>query len=150
MWLAGIPGLGTAERRARSGVASRMKPDPDQTRASKLVLQAIHFDLTEAMEQVIRDKFAVLLRHNDYIVRVNVRIHQDQTMGTERHFTATGQIEIGGPDLVASAEGKEAYVVLDELVEKLDRLLSRRQGRRKDKRNHPEAPEIDAVLPKVE
>lgn len=150
MRLAGNPGPGPAERGARGAVASGMKPDPDQTSASKLVLQAIHFDLTEAMEQVIRDKFAVLLRHNDYIVRVNVRIHQDQTMGTERHFTATGQIEIGGPDLVASAEGKEAYVVLDELVEKLDRLLSRRQGRRKDKRNHPEAPEIDAVLPKVE
>lgn len=150
MRLAGNPAGGVAERGARGGVASGMKPDPDQTSASKLVLQAIHFDLTEAMEQVIRDKFAVLLRHNEYIVRVNVRIHQDQTMGTERHFTATGQIEIGGPDLVASAEGKEAYVVLDELVEKLDRLLSRRQGRRKDKRNHPAAPEIDVVLPKVE
>jgi putative sigma-54 modulation protein len=150
MRLAGIPGAGGTERRMRGGVASGMKPDPDQTSASKLVLQAIHFDLTEAMEQVIRDKFAVLWRHNDYIVRVNVRIQRDQTMGTERHFTATGQIEIGGPDLIASAEGKEAYVVLDELVEKLDRLLSRRQSRRKDKRNHPEAPEIDAVLPKVE
>lgn len=102
------------------------------------------------MLSVIQDKLSVLLGHNEYIVRINVRIHQDQTMGTEHHYTATGQIEIGGPDLVATAEGKEAYTVIDELVEKLDRQLGRRQGRRKDKRNHPHAPEISADLPKVE
>lgn len=127
-----------------------MKPENTDTTASKLNLQAIHFELTEAMETVLREKLAVLLRHNDYIVRLNVRIHKDQTMGTERHFTATGQIEISGPDLVASAEGMEAYEVVDQLVEKLDRQLERRHSKRKDRRNHPEGTEIEAPLPKVE
>jgi len=127
-----------------------MNPEITDTFASKLKLQAIHFDLTDAMEAVLREKFAVLLRHNDYIIRINVRIHKDQTMGTEHHFTATGQIEIGGPDLVASSEGKDAYDVADELVEKLDRLLQRRHGKRKDRRNHPQETEIEAPLPKVE
>lgn len=127
-----------------------MKPDPRVTTGPRIILQGIHFELTDALEQIMRDKFAVLLRHNDYIVRINVRMHRDQTMGTESHFTATGQIEIGGPDLVASAEGKDAYDVVDELVEKLDRQLKSRQGRRKDKRNHPQAPEIDAALPKTD
>src|SRR3989337_3760969 len=120
-----------------------MKPEVTTDPSSKLVIQCIHLDLTEAMQNVIREKFAVLLRHNDFIVRINVRLHQDQTMGTEHHYTATGEIEIGGPDLVASAEGKEAYEVLDALVDKLDRQLARRQGKRKDRRNHPTAPEID-------
>lgn len=127
-----------------------MKPDPRSTTAPKLILQAIHLDLTAAMEAIMRDKFDVLLRRNEYIVRINVRLHQDQTLGTEHHYTATAQIEIGGPDLVASADGKEAYDVIDELVEKLDRQLKTRQGRRKDKRNHPHSTEIDAALPKVE
>ncbi|HWL17541.1 MAG TPA: ribosome-associated translation inhibitor RaiA [Opitutus sp.] len=117
--------------------------------ASKLILQGVHLELTPALQTAMRDKFGALLRHNDYIVRINVRLHRDQTMGTEHHFTATAQIEIGGPDIVASAEGKEAYNVLDDLVEKLDRQLAKRQGLRKDKRNHPHAPEIDAPLPKV-
>lgn len=102
------------------------------------------------MQSVMREKFGTLLRHNDYIVRINVRLHQDQTLGTERHYSGTAQIEIGGPDIVASADGKEAYDVIDELVGKLDRQLKTRQGRRKDKRNHPHAPEIEAPLPKIE
>ena len=127
-----------------------MNPEPSENVPSKIKLQAIHFELTEAMENILHEKLGVLLRHNDYIIRINVRLHQDQTMGTERHYTATAQIEIGGPDLVASAEGKEAYEVIDALVEKLDRLVERRHGKRKDRRNHPESPEIGAGLPTVE
>lgn len=127
-----------------------MNPDTTDDLSSKLLVQGIHVDLTEAMQAAIRDKFAVLLRHNDYIVRIEVRLQQDQKMGSERHYTATAQIAIAGPDLVASAEGTEAYDVIDGLVEKLDRQLGRRQGKRKDKRNHPQSPEIAAQLPKVE
>lgn len=126
-----------------------MNPESTDTFASKLKIQGIHFELTEAMQNIMHEKFGVLLRHNEYIVRVNVRIHQDQTLGTERHYTATGQIEIAGPDLVASAEGKDAYEVTDQLVEKLDRQLEKRHGRRKDRRNHPQSPEIEAALPKM-
>jgi putative sigma-54 modulation protein len=117
---------------------------------SKLLMQGIHIELTEALQNAIREKFAVLLRHNDYIIRINVRLHQDQTLGNEHHYTATAQIEIGGPDLVATADGKDAYVILDELVERLDNLLERRHGRRKDRRNHPHDIELDANLPKTD
>src|SRR4051812_18246709 len=127
-----------------------MNPETEPDLSSKLIIQGIHVDLTEAMQNVMREKFAVLLRHNDYIVRINVRLHQDQRMGNEHHYTGTAQIEIGGPDMVASAEGKDAYEVLDVLVDKLARQLERRHGRRKDRRNHPEAPDIGADLPKAE
>lgn len=117
--------------------------------ASKLTMQGIHVELTASLQSAIRDKFAVLLRHNEFIIRLNVRLHQDQTMGTERHYQATAQIEIGGPDIIATAEGKDAYSVLDDLVDKLDQLLQRRHGRRKDKRNHPQEIELDSVIPKA-
>lgn len=116
---------------------------------SRIIMQGIHVELTAAMQNAIREKFAVLLRHEERIIRINVRLHQDQTLGTEHHYTATAQIEIGGPDLVASFDGKDAYDVLDGLVAKLDRLLRQRAGRRKDKRNHPHDVELDAELPKV-
>ena len=127
-----------------------MKPQPTTDLSSKLILQGVHLELTDAMESVMREKLSVLLRHNDYIVRINVRLQQDQTMGTEHHYTATGQIEIGGPDLVASAEGKDAYDVIDSLVDKLDRQLGRRQGKRKERRNHPKESDISANIPKAE
>jgi len=117
----------------------------------KLIMQGVHVDLTAALQNTIRERFAVLLRHNPWIVRINIRLHKDQKLGTghQHHYTATGQIEIGGPDLVASAEGMAAYDTLDALVGKLDRLLRERAGLRKDKRNHPQQTELDAELPKT-
>ena len=114
-------------------------------------MQGVHVDLTPSLQSTIRERFAVLLRHNSYIIRINIRLHLDQKMGQtqQHHYTATGHIEIGGPDLVASAEGTEAYDTIDALAEKLNRLLRERQGRRKDKRNHPHDVEIEADLPKT-
>ncbi len=117
--------------------------------ASKIIMQGIHIELTAAMQEIIREKFAVLLRHNDRIIRINVNLHQDQTRGKNHHYSATGQVEISGPDIVATVRGDDAYNVLDGLVEKLDEQLRERHGRRKDKRNRPHEIELDAPLPKA-
>jgi len=116
---------------------------------AKIIMQGVHVQLTEALQNAIRDKLSRLLRHNTEIIRINVRLHQDQTLGTEHHYTATAQIEIRGPDIVATVDGKEPYDLLDALAEKLDHLLERRHGKRKDKRNHPHEVELDAALPKT-
>lgn len=117
---------------------------------SKIIMQGIHVQLTDAMQNSIREKFGRILRHEPRIIRINIRLHQDQTLGSERHYTATAQVEIGGPDLVASVDGMEAYDLFDALVEKLHHLLEKRHGRRKDKRNHPHGVELGGSLPKTE
>ena len=114
---------------------------------SKITMQGIHIELTAALQNAIREKFSVLLRHNEWIVRINVRLHRDQQRGRIYHYTATGQIEIRGPDIVASVKGEDAYNVLDGLVEKLDEQLRERHERRKDKRNH--APDVGLHSPKT-
>jgi len=116
---------------------------------SKIIMQGIHVELTEAMQSIIREKFSVLFRHHERIIRVHIRLHHDQQRGQKHFYTATGQIEISGPDIVATVKGDDAYNALDELVEKLSQQLRDRHERRKDKRNHPQAVEIDATLPKV-
>ena len=125
-----------------------MTPPPDNIE-SKIIMQGIHIDLTEAMKNAILDKFSAILHHNEHIIRINVRLHMDQTMGNEHHFTGTAQAEIGGPDLVASTEGKDAYGVIDALADRLARQVRQRHGRRKDQRNHPHEVELDATLPQV-
>jgi putative sigma-54 modulation protein len=117
--------------------------------ASKIHMQGVHLDLTAAMQAIIREKFSVLLRHNGWIVRVNVRLQQDQHRGTKHHYTATGHVEVRGPDIVASVKGDDAYNVLDGLVEKLDEQLRERHERLKDKRNHPNDVELNTALPKM-
>jgi putative sigma-54 modulation protein len=142
------PYVGDQPPIARPGVYRPMANVPEDT--SKIHLSGIHVELTAAMQNIMREKFAVLLRHNEWIVRINVRLHQDQTRGQKHHYTATGQIEMRGPDIVATVKGDDAYNVLDGLVEKLDGQLRDRHERRKDKRNHLHDIEIDATLPKVQ
>lgn len=121
----------------------------DDELGSKIIMQGIHVDLTAAMQNVIREKFSVLLRHHERIIRINVRLQQDQNRGQNHHYSGTAHIEIGGPDIVANVKGEDAYNVFDGLVEKLDQQLRERHERRKEKRNHPHDVEIDANLPKM-
>lgn len=123
--------------------------NPSEDLETKIIMQGIHVELTPAMRDAIHEKFSVLLRHNERIVRINVRLHQDQQLGNNFHYTATAQIEISGPDLVATEKGEDAYAVLDGLVDKLNEQLRDRHERRKEKRNHPHEIELDADLPKV-
>ena len=99
----------------------------------RIILQGIHVELTGALQARLREKFAVLLRHEERILRVNLRLHRDQTHGRLRHYTATGQVELPGPNVVASAEDDDAYAALDRLVDKLDELLRERHERRRDR-----------------
>ena len=127
-----------------------MKPqDTADDIASKILLQGIHVELTPALQNVLRDKLSVLLRRNPYILRINLRLHLNQTLGQKPLYRASARIEISGPDLNASAEGPECYDVVDELVAKLTQLLERRHGLRKDKRNHPHEIELAAGIPKA-
>jgi putative sigma-54 modulation protein len=117
--------------------------------SQKIIMQGVHVELTAALQNSIRDKLDPILRHDESIIRINVRLHQDQKIGTTHHYTGTAQVEIGGPDLVATADDNDAYAVVDKLAQKLAQLLARRTARRKDKRNHPQSVELDAAIPKT-
>lgn len=117
--------------------------------ATKLIVRGVHLDLTEALRHAAEHKAERLLRHNDYIVRIRIDLELDKTKDITTRFIAKGHIEIGGPDLVASVASDDCYKSIDLLVDKLDRLLERRHGLRKDKRNHPHATDLNTELPKT-
>lgn len=128
-----------------------MKPaDTSDDIGSKIILQGIHVELTPALQNAIREKFSALLSHNPYIIRIDVRLHSNQTVGQNHLYRASAQVEIGGPDLNASAEGPGAYEVIDECAGRLAKLLERRHGLRKDRRNHPGEIELEAAIPKAD
>lgn len=121
----------------------------NSTDLSKIQMQGVHVSLTPSLQNSIQLRFAALLRHDAQIVRINIRLHRDQTIGQTHHYTATAQVELRGPDLVAHADDSNAYAALDQVAQKLDQLLERKHSRRKDRRNHPRGVEIAAELPKV-
>jgi putative sigma-54 modulation protein len=116
----------------------------------KLILSGIHLDLTDGIKQHVREKVSKLLRHEPHIVRIRVTIEYHQTKSNHGQFTAKGQIEIQGPDVVSGEAGDDAYAAIDKLVSELDRGLRKRSTSRMSKRDKPRAIELDAELPKVD
>jgi putative sigma-54 modulation protein len=115
----------------------------------KILMQGIHVELTPGLQAAIREKFGTVLQHEPRIIRLNLRLHKDQQLGQDHHFTATAQVELRGRDVVATAEDRDAYAALDQLSQRLDQLLEKRHARRKDRRNHPQPVELEAPLPKA-
>lgn len=123
---------------------------PPEVLDAKLILSGIHLDLTEAIKQHVRDKVSKLLRHEPRIDRLRVDLEYHPTKSHHGQFTAKGQVEIQGPDIVASATGDDAYASIDKLVAELDRGLRKRATERLAKRNQLHGVDLDANLPKVD
>ncbi len=117
--------------------------------ASKLILRGIHLDLSDTMRSAFHEKVGRLLRHEPRIDRVRIDVDMDKTKGAQAHFVAKGQIEISGPDMVASVDSDSAYKSVDLLMDKLDGLLRKRHSALKEKRHHPHAVELGVDLPKA-
>jgi putative sigma-54 modulation protein len=115
----------------------------------KVILKGVHLDLTEALKSIANEKVSRLFRHEDRIVRVRVELEHDKTTIKDKEFLAKGHIEIQGPSLNATVATEDCLKSLDQLVDKLDRMIRRRSRIRRVKRKHPHGVEIPAEIPKV-
>ncbi len=126
---------------------SRKSPTPAEPR---IIVRGVHFEITDALRSAIEDKVARLLRHEDHIIRVRFDIEHDRARDPKQAFIAKGHIEIHGPDLVASEASDDPHKSLDELVDKLDRMLRKRATAARERRRHRPNVEIPSDLPKME
>ncbi len=118
---------------------------------TKILIRGIHLELSPALHGYALDKSTRLLRHNGHIIRLRLDLEHDRTAARGAEFIAKGHIEIGGPDLLASVACEDAYKAIDLLVDKLDRLLLRRHGLRKERRHAPAASLVEgAEFPKAD
>ena len=126
---------------------SRKPSLPSETR---IIVRGVHFNLSDALRSIAEEKVERLLRHQERIIRVRLDIEHDQARDPNQAFIAKGHIEIHGPDLVASVASDDPQKSLDELIDKLDRMLRKRATAAKEKRRHPHGVEIPSELPKVD
>jgi putative sigma-54 modulation protein len=115
----------------------------------EVIVSGIHLELTPSLKTFVREKAERLFRHEERIVRLRVELECDpkETVGTR--FKAKGHVVIQGPDMNAMVEADECHKAVALLIDKLDRMLSRRHQMQRVKRNHPHAVELDAELPKA-
>jgi len=112
----------------------------------ELIVSGIHLDLTPSLKTFVREKSERLFRHQERIVRLRVELECDPKQSVSNRFTAKGHIEIHGPDLNASVSADECHKAVALLVDKLDRMLSRRSNYFKSKRHDNRPIEVETAL----
>lgn len=117
---------------------------------NSIVISGIHIDLTDGLKNHVHDKMGRLFKHNERIIRLNVELAFSHTRDHQKEFTAKGHIAVNGPDIEGSVESDDLYKSIDLLVDKLDRQISKRHEKHKDKRNHPHDIEVPVAIPKAQ
>ena len=115
-----------------------------------MILSGNNLTLTDAIRSAVNEKIDRLFTHESHIIRIRVELGFSQNASKEDEFFAKGYIEIKGPPLIAAAEADDLYKAIDEMVDKLDRMLRRRSRLRRVKRKVPHSVEIPAEIPKAQ
>ena len=118
-------------------------PNPDA------IITGRHIDLTDSLKNIVNEKAVKLFNHDDNIIRLRVELEYNQNVTNLKEFIAKGHIEMRGPGLNASAETEDLYKSVDDMINKLDRMLRRKHRLNKVKRKDTHNVEIPADIPKV-
>ena len=79
-----------------------------------------HIDLTDSLQNYVKDKMERLERHFDNVTNVHVVL----TVQKLRH-KAEATIHISGADVFADSEDADMYAAIDALADKLDRQIKK-------------------------
>jgi len=120
-----------------------------QNNQHELIVSGIHLELTQSLKTFVSDKVERLFRHEERIVRVRVELECDPKQAVSNRFIAKGHVNIHGPDLNATVSSDECHKAVSLMIDKIDRMLERRNSLHKVKRKHPHAVELDTELPKA-
>lgn len=115
----------------------------------EIIVSGIHLELTPSLKTFVREKAERLFRHEERIVRLRVELECDPKETVSTRFKAKGHVVIQGPDMNAVVEADECHKAVALLVDKLDRMLSRRHQLQRVKRHQPHPVELDTELPKA-
>ena len=88
-----------------------------------VIISGVHVDLTDSIKSVVNDKLNKLFAHSSSIIRVRVILEASKNKTEGKEFIARGKVEIGGPDIKATASTDDLYKSIDDMINKLDRQL---------------------------
>jgi len=103
-----------------------------------LTISGHHLDVTPALRDYVTNKLDRINRHFDQVVDVKVILTVEKQKEKERRQRAECNIHVKGNDLFAESSHEDLYAAVDELVDKLDRQVSRHKTRLQN--HHHEAP----------
>lgn len=120
-----------------------------QNNQHELIVSGIHLELTQSLKAFVSEKVERLFRHEERIIRVRVELECDPRQAVSSRFIAKGHVNIHGPDLNATVSSDECHKAVSLMIDKIDRMLERRNSFNKVKRKTLHAVELETELPKA-
>ena len=96
--------------------------------SENIVFRDVNVGLTPEIRLAAFEKIARLLQHDDDIVRIRIDMTQNAQAAEEDRYTAKGELDLGGPTLLASVANSDPLRALEFLVERFDGQLLRRRA----------------------
>lgn len=94
-----------------------------------LTISGHHLEVTPALRNYVTTKLDKISRHFDQVVDVRVLLTIEKQKEKERRQRAECNIHVKGNDMFAESSHEDLYAAVDELVDKLDRLVVRHKDR---------------------
>jgi len=91
-----------------------------------IIISGVHMDLTESLKLKVREKAEKLFSHESRIVRIRFELEHKPNNSKNDEFIAKGHIEIYRSPMVATVSSDYINKSIDELANKLQRMLRRR------------------------
>lgn len=115
-----------------------------------IIISGLNMELTDSIKEIVHEKVEKLFEHDDHIIRMRVELEYDSHKKThEKEFIAKGHLEVRGKDHVAHSETNNLYKSIDEMIQKLDRMIRRRSRLQKVKRKDVHDIDIPIEIPKA-
>lgn len=86
-----------------------------------------HVDLTPALSDYVKDKFARLERHFDNVIDVHVILSVEKL-----RQKAEASLIVSGNKIYADATSEDMYAAIDAMADKLDRQVLKHKEKTKD------------------
>ena len=97
-----------------------------------LTISGHHLEVTPALRGYVTQKLDRIMRHFDQVVDVRVLLTIENQKEKEGRQRAECNIHVKGNDLFAESSSEDLYAAVDELVDKLDRQVSKHKTRMQD------------------
>ncbi len=86
----------------------------------QLIITGHHLEVTEALKAHIHSKFEKLARHSDNVADVHVILSVEKLIQK-----AEATLQVSGENFFAEDHQEDMYDAIDELVDKLDRQITK-------------------------
>jgi putative sigma-54 modulation protein len=114
-----------------------------------VIVTGRNLELTDAIKEAVYKKAEKLFEHEERIIRLRVELEYNKNVTGQNEHIAKGHIEIHGKPLITSESSENLYASIDQMVDKLDRMLRRRSRLRKVKRKDVHSVDLPSELPKA-